>query len=377
MEYGEDPLQMSTKKFTRVPKAFSVAKTALIAAAAAAFVVSAPSAHAEYYDGKTVSVLVGFPPGGGASLVVQNFAPYWSKHTPGNPTFIIQNMPGAGGSKAVNFIYDKGRIDGETILFSSSKIAGETLGAIGDRAKHTEFEIIGLVYDKYMAFGRTDSGGGISKTSDLVNLDSIKMAARSPNSTLDVTGQLALNMLGVKHEFVCCYRGTSPMGNAIQSGEAEMGFFGSTDYRANYEATMVAAGDAMPFFYLPTRTVDGDVLDNDPDFPDMPSFSEVYKEVKGEAPGGIEWDALEWLRLASARMAVAPPGTDPEAVAALRAGFIAAQQDPEFIASHEKLFGLKWIYYSGEDGAGVFTNVKDADPKLIEFLKANYFDLQG
>ena len=147
--------------------------------------LSSFASHAAYYDGKTISVLVGFSPGGGASLVVQNFTPFWSKHTPGNPQFVVKNMPGAGGSKAVNYMYDYSKKRGLTILFSPSKIAGEVMKARGQRAVHNEFEILGLVYDKYMAFSLSDVGTGLKTPTDLMKAGTIKMSARSPSSTLD------------------------------------------------------------------------------------------------------------------------------------------------------------------------------------------------
>lgn len=344
-----------------------------VSVAAASMAVISHTADAAYYDGKTISVLVGFPPGSSATLVVRNFAPFWSKHTPGNPQFIVKNMPGGGGSKAVNFIYEKGDKKGLTILFSPSKIAGEIMKAPGQRAVHNNFEILGLVYDKHMAFSLTDVGPGLKKPADIVKAGGIKMAARSPSSTLDVTGKAALDLLGVKYQFICCYRGAAKMYGAMLSGEAHMGNVGISGYRARYEPNLVNKGKAIGLYYLPTLTPSGNVITKDPEFPDMPALSELYEQINGKAPSGTLWEAVKWLRSASPRMAVATPGTDKQAVADLRKGFIAAQQDPEFIAAHQKRFGTKWIYFSGEQGSGVFDKIKNADPAVVKLLSTKYF----
>lgn len=349
--------------------------SAAVVAAIATFGVS--DAQAQYLKGKDISVLVGFPPGSSATLVVRTFAPFWSKHTPGNPNFVVKNMPGAAGSKAVNFLYEKGPKDASTILFSPSKIAEETMGAAGARATHTKFSILGLVYDKHMAFARTDVGSGIKTPADVVKAGRIKMAARGRTGTLDVTGRAALDLLGAKHQFVCCYRGAAKMTAAMRSGEAEMANVGISGYRANYEPIMVKKGDAIGLYYMPTVNPDGSVVKKDPEFPDMPALAELYEQIHGKAPSGVKWESIKWLRMAAPRMAVAAPGTNPEAVAALREGFVKAQQDPEFIAVFAKRFGTKWTFFSGSEGAKVFSRIKDADPAVVKHLKATYFSVPG
>ncbi|MBT7953651.1 MAG: hypothetical protein HN731_00545 [Rhodospirillaceae bacterium] len=340
--------------------------------AVAIILFSGPS-FAAYYTGKTIAVLVGFPPGSSATLVVRNFIPFWSKHTPGNPQFVVKNKPGAGGQNAVNLIYEKGDKKGLTILFSPSKIAGEVMNARGQRAVHNNFEILGLVYDKHMTFSLTKVGPGLKKPADIVKANGIKMAARSPSSTLDVTGKAALDLLGVKYKFVCCYRGAAKMYAAMLTNEAHLGNVGISGYRSRYEPNLVKKGQAIGLYYLPTLTPKGDVITQDPELPDMPALSELYKELNGKEPSGTLWEGIKWLRMASPRMAVAAPGTNKQAVADLRKGFIAAQKDPEFIAAHEKRFGSKWIYFSGEEGAGVFNKIKNADPAVVKLLSTKYF----
>ena len=124
-------------------------------------------------------------------------------------------------------------------------------------------------------------------------------------------------------------------------------------------------------------TPDGQVITKDPEFPDMPALPELYEQIHGKAPSGQQWETVKWLRLASPRMAVAAPGADPEGVAALREGFVKAQQDPEFIATFKKRFGTQWIFYSGADGKRVFEKIKNADPSLVKYMKAKYFTIKG
>src|ERR1041385_731951 len=73
------------------------------------------NAVANFYKGKTIQVLVGFAPGGGYDLYARTLARYMGKHIPGQPTMVPQNMPGAGGLKAMNYLYNVARKDGTGI----------------------------------------------------------------------------------------------------------------------------------------------------------------------------------------------------------------------------------------------------------------------
>src|SRR5215467_4018196 len=77
--------------------------------------VHAADAVENFYRGKTIQVLVGFGPGGGYDLYARTLSRYMGKHIPGNPTMVPQNMPGAGGVKAMNYLYNVARKDGTVI----------------------------------------------------------------------------------------------------------------------------------------------------------------------------------------------------------------------------------------------------------------------
>ncbi len=79
-----------------------------------------PAAHAQapFYQGKTIKVIIGTPPGNLYDLWGRLIVTYMGKHIPGNPDFIVQNMPGAGHVVAVNHLYSNVKPDGLTIIGS-------------------------------------------------------------------------------------------------------------------------------------------------------------------------------------------------------------------------------------------------------------------
>lgn len=68
-----------------------------------------------YYKGKTIRIIVGFPPGGGYDTHSRLLARHFGKHIAGNPTIVVDNMTGAGSLIAANYIYRVARPDGLTI----------------------------------------------------------------------------------------------------------------------------------------------------------------------------------------------------------------------------------------------------------------------
>src|SRR5215469_6839263 len=72
-------------------------------------------AIADFYKGRTVTLIVGYGPGGGYDLFARLMARHLGRYIPGNPTIVVQNMPGAGSLRATNFLYTVAPRDGATI----------------------------------------------------------------------------------------------------------------------------------------------------------------------------------------------------------------------------------------------------------------------
>ena len=79
---------------------------------------STAHAQAPFYQGKTIRVIVGTPPGNLYDLWARLIVDHMGKHIPGNPSFIVQNMPGAGHVVAVNHLYTVAKPDGLTMIGS-------------------------------------------------------------------------------------------------------------------------------------------------------------------------------------------------------------------------------------------------------------------
>lgn len=92
----------------------------------------AASTADDFYRGKVIRIIVGFSAGGGFDTFARMVARYMGKYVPGNPSIIVDNMPGAGSLIAVNHIYRVAKPDGLTIgAFNGNQILGQLVGAQG------------------------------------------------------------------------------------------------------------------------------------------------------------------------------------------------------------------------------------------------------
>ena len=99
---------------------------------------------ADFYEGKTVRMVVMTTPGGGYDTYARAIARYLGKHIPGEPKIIVQNMPGGGGFIATNYVYNVAKPDGLTVLVTNSGVVlQQAVGMKGIKFDAKEFEWIG------------------------------------------------------------------------------------------------------------------------------------------------------------------------------------------------------------------------------------------
>ena len=116
-------------------------KRMFVVAAALALAAAAPlAAHAQYYAGKTITIIVGYKPGGGYDRTARMLARHLPDHIPGKPTIIVQNMPGANSLIAANHIYNVAKPDGLTIgTFNRNLPIAQLLKVDGVKFDMTKF----------------------------------------------------------------------------------------------------------------------------------------------------------------------------------------------------------------------------------------------
>jgi hypothetical protein len=294
----------------------SIFVSMLVAGLAFTVGFSSTALGADFYKGKVIRILVGFSPGGGYDTYARAAARHMSKYIPGNPTFIVQNMTGAGSLIAANFTYNKAKPDGLTLgVWNSQFVLYQALGDKNVKIDGRKLNWIGFT--------------GLKSLEDVLKSNKpIKVGATRAGSTLNDLPKILNLTLGTKFDVITGYKGSSRIRIAMQKKEVEGACFGWESMKVTGRAMLDASGDDkfIPF-----------IIHNrwpEPEVKDLPLTPEVIKAKKGEEALGIykAWAAAYEFQ----RPVVAPPGVPADRLEILRKAYKAALEDPKFLAEAKK-----------------------------------------
>ena len=293
-------------------------------------------------------ILIGYPPGGGHDLEARVMARHLPKYLPGQPTIIVQNMPGAGGMIQGAYIYNRSKPDGTTAaIFGSSHIQANILGA-GVEYDVEKMPIIWAVRSVRVGIARDFLNAKSAKDLTTIDASKIAVAGRSKVDSSCIMGSMAMTLLGIK-DFtrVCAYAGTAVIRGAIERGEASFfeasapHFVGGGAFVELYKKGMV-----VQMWQSGEATDDGKIVRSKAVHENTPTFQEAYRQARGKDPSGPLWDAFRTLyndvHSTLTRTLVLPPGTPPDIVNRLRKSIESMSADPAFVREWEKVLGLKF-----------------------------------
>jgi tripartite-type tricarboxylate transporter receptor subunit TctC len=298
---------------------FRPALTAILATPViiAASVPAAAQSVADFYKGKTIQMIVGVSAGGDYDLRARLLARHLSKHIPGNPKIVPQNMLGAGGLVAANWMANVAPKDGTALLAISSNLpVGQAVGLDGVKYDVRKFSYIGNTTDSPNVINSWHTTG-VTKIEQVMEKELVVGATGRSSGSYYYPA--ALNAFaGTKFKIVFGYRGGADVNIAMERGE--VGGRGS-----NLWASWVSTRPQ----WLAEKKIHMLVqiaLTRHPDLKDVPLMQELVKsELHKQVMTFISADT------AIARSIVTTPDVPADRVAALRAAFDAAMKDPALL----------------------------------------------
>ena len=325
----------------------------------------------EFYAGKTLTIIVGLASGGTVDTFVRTLIPYLKKHIPGNPTFIAQNMPGAGGLLATNFIHERAKPDGLTVSYGPWDPLAQALGHATLRARYEQLQYYGGFADTRVLYARTDIvPGGIKQPADIMKASNVAVGAQNATDLSGLLSAVALDLLGVKNKFVMGYRGGTEVFLAMQRGEVQMHNTSIGTFRTR-NAAFIKSGEGVAICYLAAVDQDGRV-NKSPHLPELLALPELYEKINGRLPSGVDWETMSWLtRLFSdmAYIGFAPTKTPEAPLAALRKGFADAMADPEFIKHSIAQNGVPYEPVAVDKARAIFLSLAEVKPEVLATAK--------
>lgn len=306
---------------------------------ALAFVVDPAFSQAPYFQGKTIKIIRGGAPGGTGDLQARALIPFLKKHIPGEPTIIIENMPGAAGRKAVNYIYSSAKADGLSIgAVGAGLVAGPILGLAG-----SQYDIDKLIYlgstesgDPYVFVSRKEAG--FDSLEKLRERSGLRIGAQAVGHPVFISGRMFAYLLGLKEPRMVVGYGGPEIDLALAKGEVDVRANGAdTIFQRSREGLDRASLNFHAFITIPK----GKFPQGLPKAPDLDTFAKNDGERK----------LIELFRafLYPRWPYIVPPATSREVVAILRGAMVKACKDPEFHKEFKKLMTTDPTPLTGEE----------------------------
>lgn len=189
-----------------------------------AFALASPPAlaqsPAEFYKGKTVTVVVGYAPGGGYDIYSRLLSRHLGNHVPGAPNVIVQNMPGAAGVVASNYTYVAAPKDGTVIAAVDQNIPMfQLLGGKGVKYDATTFAWLGSMAASN-GIAMAWHASGVASLEDAKNRE-VSMGTTGANDDAYIYARTLNALLGTRFRTIQGYSGTSSVNLALEKGEVE------------------------------------------------------------------------------------------------------------------------------------------------------------
>ena len=301
-----------------------------------------------FYRGKQVRIIVGFSSGGGYDQYGRLLARHISKHIPGVPNVVVQNMPGAASLKSLQYLDAGAPPDGATIVtFNPGLILGSLTAPQKTPVDFRNFSWIGNISeDVRVCF--TWHARGMRDWKTFLARDNVVFGNTGVGTSAYLDDRMLLMLFGVKLKMVQGYPGSADKKIAIESGELD-GDCGSWT--------------SLPLEWLREKKIDIHVRFSKNIPPDMPQDipwaqdfldSETKKQTFRLLVSGAE----------IGRPFLVSKSVPADRVNALRAAFDATMKDPEFLADAEK----QRLLIGPDNGAAVAKRIADiyaSSPEVI------------
>ncbi len=271
----------------------------------------------DFYRGHALTLVISYTVGGGYDLYARVLARYLGKYIPGHPTIVPENMPGAGGLRASNYLYTAAPKDGSVIGTFSRSIPTMPLVTPGLAFDGRKFAWLGSMSSD-TSLCLTGGKSPVKTFHDMLTMP-VVMGGQFAAADSDIYARLYDNVLGAKIKLVSGYPGTNDITLAMERGEVDgiCGLSWGTIKVAHPEWV-----NGQNVHYLLQAA-----LQKDPDLPDVPLALDVIND-----PEKKQILYLHFAPQAMGRPFAAPPGIPDDRKAALIKAFDAAMKDPELLA---------------------------------------------
>jgi tripartite-type tricarboxylate transporter receptor subunit TctC len=328
----------------------------ITAIVAALLTGASASAQESFYKGKTIRFIVAYEPGGGFDVYTRAIARHFGKYVPGNPTTIVENMTGAVGLIAANYVYNQAKPDGLTIgHFVGTLVLQHVLGNEAAKFDGRKFGWLGVPIADHGVCALTKASGISSLEAWLSAKEPVKMGGHGPGGVTSDTARILREAIGLPVRIIDGYKCTGPIRLAAESGEVAGGCWAWESMKPTW---------AKGFETGEVKVLVQTALKVHPELKDVPVAVNFAKTP--EARQLLE--ILDHAYGTSFRSYSTPPGTPSERLQILQKAFLATMREPEFLADAKKA-RLDIAPIDGPTVARTLAGFYSLEPSMIARLK--------
>ena len=331
--------------------------TSFCASVALSIIVILPvHAAAPFYEGKTIRIIVGFSAGGGFDTYSRLIARHLSRHIPGGPAVVVENMPGAASLVSANHVYNVAKPDGLTILnFHGNQVINQVIGSPGIEFDARKFEYIGIPTQDNVACAFTKASGITTFDAWRNSKTPVKVGGVAPGDTTYNTAKLLIAALKLPIQLVAGYKGTAEVRLAAESGEVAGGCWQWESIKSIWRQGLDAGNVAVILQVNPKPHPELPKVPNAIDFAPNEN-SKLLLKFGGHDPAAIT------------RPYAVAPGTPKDRVQMLRKAFVETLKDPDFSADAKKS-RLDTDPLTGEEIEKIVSQLFKIEPTVVSQLK--------
>src|SRR5262245_31859363 len=308
--------------------------------------------EANFYSRKQIRLIVSTDAGGAYDTYARILAQVLKDHIPGNPSIVIQNMPGASGLKTANYIYTTAPRDGTVIASTHASVLTTQLTSPGAATfEATKLSWIGSVTtDPFV--GYVWHTVPITKLEDARSTEVIMGGVSVGASSVDYA-ILARDMFGLKFKIVTGYKASNDVKLAMERGEVQGTFANGWSSIKTAEPEWLRDNKIRIIVQHGFRKL--------PELPDVPLFIDL-------AQNEADRQAMVFMlaRQEVAKPYFGPPAVPPERLAILRRAFDATVRDPKFVALAAKANVALEGPMTGDEVAALVAKVAQTPPEVIQ-----------
>jgi tripartite-type tricarboxylate transporter receptor subunit TctC len=348
------------------------ARLTAVLAITAAFAIAPVHADAvaEFYKGKQINLIVGYGPGGGYDIYARLLARHFGKFIPGNPSIVVQNMPGAGSLRAVNYLYNIAPRDGTAICMFSRNMP--LIGLLGGNSnvqfKPRKLTWLGstssFVNDAYILIARKDAPVKSIDEARRNDLPPLVLGGTAEGATGNDVPIILRDTIGLHVKQVIGYPDSTAIFLAIERGEVHGRTVDLSSVKS-VKPEWLKPDSGFRVLVQFARTT------RHPDFPDVPTARELAKSEAARALIG-----LTELPYTLSRPFAAPPEVPAERAQALQRAFLAVHADAQYLADAARLR----VDVSPIGGNGVLQaidRIADAPPEMLDYVRKLLAETKG